>query len=127
MAKEKKKRKKYELKTDEELKQLAEEMYRGEIFCDRHVNRPQDVEMVFMPIALMDNRGRAALRRRKVNFVYEYMSQAGPRSINGNPTFMTCRVLTEPETKRLFHFYEKITKAVATSLEEEGKTNGRSP
>jgi len=126
MAKEKKKKKKHELKTDEELKELAQEMYRGEIFCDRQVNRPQDVEMVFIPLCLMDNRERANLRRRKVNFIYEYMSKAGPRSINGNPTFMTCRVLTEPETKRLFHFYEKITKAVATSLEED-KTNGRSP
>jgi len=126
MPQKKERRERYKQKTDEELKQLAQEMYRGEIFCDRQVSRPEDIEMVFIPIALMDNKDRARLRRLKVNFVYEYMSKAGPRSINGNPIFMSARFLTEPETKKLFQFYKTISETVATSLEEE-KTNGRGP
>jgi len=122
----KERRKRYKQKTDEELKKLAQEMYRGEIFCDRQVSSPEDIEMVFIPLALMDNKERARLRKAKANFIYEYMSKAGPRSINGNPIFMSCRFLTEPETEKLLQFYKKISEALATSLGEE-KTNGRGP
>ncbi len=102
-------------KTDEELKQIAEDLWAGKIFCDRQVQsrRPEDITMVFMVLMFMDKKQLKQLEKDEVDFFYEYMSQATPRGINGMPTFWSVRVLTKPETKRMFEYYEAIKGALA--------------
>ena len=40
------------MKTDEELKKVAEDLHAGRIFSDRHIEDPHDLRMVFMVLAL---------------------------------------------------------------------------
>lgn len=104
-------------KTDEELKQIAKDLWAGKIFSDRHIP-PGDSHMmlsVFMPFVFMDKKTLKDMQREKIDFVYEYLDKAGPRAINGMPMFMSCRILTKPETKKMFEYYEKF-KAMADTL-----------
>jgi len=39
--------------TDQEIKQLAEDMYKGLVFTDRHIQQPNEIPSVFMALALM--------------------------------------------------------------------------
>ena len=110
---------KHTTKTDEELKEIAKDLWAGRIFSDRHINslkdNPNVLGMVFMPMVFMDNKTRKKLANLKVSFIYEYLDKAGPRSINGMPIFFSCRTLTEPEAKKMFEYYEKF-KQIADTL-----------
>lgn len=118
-AKVKKVEEEYTPKTDEELKGVAKDLWAGRIFSDRHINslkdNPSVLGMVFMPMIFMDNKSRKKLADLKVNFIYEYMNKASPRAVNGMPIFFSCRILTEPETKKMFEYYEKF-KQIADTL-----------
>ncbi len=105
-------------KTDDELKEIAKDLWAGKIFSDRHItslkDSPNMLGMVFMPIVFMDSETKKQLSDFKVNFIYEYLDKAGPRAINGMPTFFSCRTLTEPETKKMFEYYEKFKELAGT-------------
>jgi hypothetical protein len=45
-----------------------------------------------------------------IGMVYEYLSEASPTSVNGQPCFFSCKFLNKEETKRFFVFYEKYMK-----------------
>lgn len=51
--------------------------------------------LVFMPLVL------GARLPPNAHALYEYVSEAGPRAINGYPTFFSCRILTEADTKAI--------------------------
>ena len=111
--------KNYTPKTEDELKGIAKDLWAGKIFSDRHINSLKDdpnvLGMVFMPMVFMSNETRKKLSNLKVSFIYEYLSKASPRSINGMPVFFSCRTLTELETKKMFEYYEKF-KQIADTL-----------
>jgi hypothetical protein len=70
---------------------------------------------VFMPLAFMDKKALKSMQREKVDFIYEYLDKAGPRAINGMPMFFSCHILTQPETKKMFEYYNKF-KELADAL-----------
>lgn len=41
-----------------------------------------------------------------IGLVYEYMSNAGPMSVNGLPNFFSARFLNIEDTEKMFKFYE---------------------
>lgn len=100
------------MKTDEELKQIALDMLHGKIFTDRHCKDLNELRSSFLILALMDPETMKKMEEDKINFVYEYYDQAGPRSANGRPIFLSCRCLDETESKRMLEFYEKMKAAV---------------
>jgi len=120
-------KKKKNIKTDEELKQIALDLYSGRIFCDRHISAdvlkrdPHFIKMVFMTLCFMDSKWLGRLRKEKANFFYEYWDKAGPRGINGYPSFISMRYLKGEETKRMFEFYNKIKSGVDEALNLGGK------
>lgn len=96
-------------KTDQELRQIALDLADGKIFCNRHVP-PNDSRMllsIFMILSLMENANQWV---RDAGLIYEYLSEAGPRSINGYPMFMSCRKLNIEDTKKMFEYYNEILK-----------------
>jgi hypothetical protein len=104
-------------KSDEELKQIAKDLWAGKIFSDRNIpffGNSNILFSVFMPLLFMDKKAIKSLQREKVNFIYEYLDKAGPRAINGMPMFMSCRVLVEPETKKMFEYYNKFKELADT-------------
>jgi hypothetical protein len=111
-------RPKRKMRTDEELKQVAKDLWAGRIFSDRNIpsgSDPHIVMSVFMPFALMDKKTLESMQREKVDFIYEYLDKAAPMAVNGMPTFMSCRILTKPETKKMFEYYNKF-KEMADAL-----------
>jgi hypothetical protein len=39
--------------------------------------------------------------------IYEYLSEASPRSINGFPMFTSLRILSKEETNKMLEYYKK--------------------
>lgn len=96
------------MKTDEELKKLALDLWRGDIYSDRHLADPQELPMVFMPLAMMDKEQIGELQKLKPMFIYEYMSEAGPRSINGRPRFFSFQHLNKEENDIMMDHYQEM-------------------
>ena len=102
------------MKTDEELKEIAMGINAGTIFTDRHIPEDQSemIGIIFIIISLMDEKMRKEWIASKPGMIYEYMSAAGPRTINGFPSFMSMHILTQEETKKVFDYMSKIKEAV---------------
>ncbi len=98
--------------TDQEAKQLAEDMYKGLVFTDRHVQRKEDIPGVFMPLALMDSKFVEELQKNPPGMIYEYMDKAGPMAMNGMPMFLSCRMISIDDAKKVFERYNKIREAI---------------
>lgn len=71
-------------KTDSDLKKIAVDLYEGKIFTDRHI-QGSEIQMVFMPIALGAFQNVSEEELKDLGLIYEYLDQAGPRSINNMP------------------------------------------
>lgn len=98
--------------TDEELRQIAVDLHAGRIWSDRNCRSVEEVRMSFLIVAFMDGKDLKAMEERGVDFIYEYLDQAGPRSVNGMPVFLSMKTLTKPEADKMFEFYKKIKAAV---------------
>lgn len=93
---------------EEEIKRLAEDIYRGLVFTDRHVQNPDDVERVFMPLILLGDDQREEIRSCGPGMIYEYMDKACPRSINGMPMFFSFRFISQEDAKKVNEKYSQI-------------------
>jgi len=97
-------------RTDDELKVIAVDLYDGKIFSDRHMRDENSLLVVFMPIAFGAFNNWTKERLDTLGIIYEYLSEAGPRSVNGMPTFMSFRLLNREETEKMFVHYEAYKK-----------------
>ena len=84
---------------EEQLRQFVIDWCSGRIFSSCHIpeGREKDVRLVFMVLALMD------LKKAEIDslgIIYEYMSAALSRTINGMPTFMSCRLMHKDDWAR---------------------------
>jgi len=99
---------------DEELKKIAMGVHSGTIFSTDHMGA-HDMNLVgsvFMPMLLG---GIGYARHSLINnitFVYEYLSEAGPRCINGMPIFFSCRMLNREQHKRMYKKLDAIKAAL---------------
>ena len=109
---------KLEKSTREHLANLAinivENKVYGTFFFDEHYN-PDLIFLIFMPLIFVTDEWRTEMKRLYPNgfHLYEYIDKAGPRSINGMPTFMSMIILDMnhmPELKRLVKKYENFKK-----------------
>ncbi|HSZ58476.1 MAG TPA: hypothetical protein VK797_22610 [Tepidisphaeraceae bacterium] len=98
------------MKTDDELKALARDIYQGRVFTSSHIADPRDVGLVFMVLSL------GAKIPPDTAFVYEYLDKAGERSINGYPTFFSCKLLNQAETEKLIGYFNAIKNAVEQAI-----------
>ena len=98
----------YKSLTEEEIKKLADDMYRGLVFTDRHIQNPSDISSVFMPLALLNKEQIEKLNVEYAGMIYEYMDQAGPMAINGMPMFCSFRFLSQEVAKKVMEKYRQI-------------------
>jgi hypothetical protein len=98
---------------DEKIKKIAQDIVHNLIFTDHHYrNQQEQIEllgMTFMPIIFG---GLSDVDPNDLGMIYEYMDKALPRSINGYPCFMSCRVMNKPDTKKVFELVVKMQKAL---------------
>lgn len=97
-------------KTDEELKQLAMDIYDNKVFTNRHIEPGHMAKMmgsIFMPFGLggLSNTPKEDMER--IGLIYEYMDKAGPIAVNGYPTFMSMQFLTREQDTKMNEYYAK--------------------
>ena len=95
------------MRTDEELKQIAVDIYEGKIFTDRSVKDGNDIGMVFLPIALGAFAEASKEELEDIKLIYEYLDKAGPTSVNGLPVFFSCQVLRTDDFKKMSEYFDK--------------------
>lgn len=98
----------------DKLIQIAKDIHGNLIFTDRHCH-PKDIMSTFMIFALMDP--KKMYIPDSIGMIYEYMSQAGPMSVNGNPTFFSARLINKEDTVFIWNKVKQIEQMMS-SLEE---------
>lgn len=94
----------YTSRSEEELKQIAMDIYHNRVFTDRHVKNAQEVGMVFMPLIFM-SRAQHLGMYEIFGMIFEYYENALPSSINGLPLFMSFRFLDKNDSDKVNTFY----------------------
>lgn len=97
------------MKADNELKQIAVDIFDSKIFCDRHIPKEEfeRIRQVFMPIILGAFKDMSVEEFMDIGLIYEYYSKALPRGINGMPMFTSLQILSQEETKKMFTYYNE--------------------
>ena len=114
---------------EKELRQLAIDIAENKVFGTFHMNKCEIANMssVFMPLVFMTDEQREKMSKDKVVHLYEYYSEAGPRSVNGMPCFMSVRNIVNKDWKKIVKFIAEYNRKKTTFLneinkEETGKT-----
>jgi hypothetical protein len=102
----------YKPLTDEEIKKLADDIYKGIVFTDRHIQNPDDISRVFMPLVLLSEEQIEEFKANMPGMIYEYMDKAGPMAMNGMPIFPSFRLLSKEDAKKVDEKYLQIKNAV---------------
>jgi len=76
-----------------ELKGFVLDYCAGRIFTSAHVNPPDMIGMVFMPLGLGGLKELKPGEIEDIGLVWEYIAAAGSRLINGMPLFTSCRLM----------------------------------
>lgn len=84
--------------SEDELNKIVQGILTNQVFTSNHVQNVDMIPMVFMPIALG---GLADVDLNTLGGIYEYMDKASPRSINGYPTFFSCRLVNREDWQRV--------------------------
>jgi|SRR5262245_33998187 len=92
--------------------QLAWDIAAGKVFGTWNIPKSQlgNIGMVFLPFGLLEEEQRDDMKARGVVHIYEYLSEAGPRSINGMPIFTSFRMLTKGHLAGLLPVLEQVEK-----------------
>lgn len=99
-------------KTDAELHELALAIFRGEVFTDRHVDDLRMVPSIFMLLHFLDDEARAVCREHPPEMIYEYLREAGERTVNGYPMFMSMKLLNQADARIVAEKHARIVAAV---------------
>lgn len=109
----------YTRKTDAELELLAQDIVAGHVWSNYdHNGDPEELSMTFLPIAFLDKEDIAALKADNLTFAYEYLREAGPRSVNGMPVFFSVKFLDYDDQKRLHERVQEIAKLRIERLDQ---------
>ena len=96
----------------EQLKNIARDCYRGDIFTSIQIQNPNDIATVFMPLMLMNPDQTQGMYQNKPHMYYAYMKDAFPRGVNGYPCFMSVAYLNKEETELFRKYYKQIEEAI---------------
>lgn len=85
--------------TDDKIRELATDIFQGKVFHEAMI-RPGETANPFTVTFLLDEATVKHLRDNEA-FLYEYMDQAAPRSINGMPCFLSFRWMSRADARRV--------------------------
>lgn len=92
------------------LKQLAIDIRAGQVFTDRHCRDVDELTSSFMVLLFLEDE-KTIQAIKNAGLVYEYLSEAGPRAINGRPMFFSCRVLSKEDASTVWEIVKKLEEA----------------
>lgn len=97
----------------------------GKVFTSAHIRDSQAehlLHIVFLPLALGGLQGMYECEVKRIGLIWEYMSEAGYRAINGYPTFLSCRIMSKEDwdtaRKAIQREMQRREKAAETVLDE---------
>lgn len=94
-----------------ELNQLIRDVHAGRVFI---ANKPDVVRCAFGTLLVfMDSKDMPD----NVGAIYEYLDQAGPRSINDYPFFLSGRFVAVEDVPKIAAGLERIKQAIDKALE----------
>jgi hypothetical protein len=102
--------------SEDEIKEVATGLVKGHYFCATQCP-PDMIGMVFMVIGLG---GLGDIDPETVGNIIEHLDKAGPRSINGYPTFFSCRVIHRDDWSVIVDKATAAQAAMDGVLGEEG-------
>ena len=102
----------YVPKTDEQLKELAKDIWSGKVFTSNQVQNHNDLHIVFLPLVFMTEKQTSQLKKDKITLLYGHIKHALPRSVNGMPTFGSMGMLNESDHRKLVEIYDRIEKTM---------------
>ena len=111
---------KYVNRSKKKIKEIALALYKGEIFTSMQV-RENDQNLlgsIFMPLLFSEQELIDWMKDNKITVFYEYLSEAGPRSINGYPIFFSMKMMDDKDWQAVYTQYEAIKKAIDGELEK---------
>ena len=93
----------------------------GRIFTSAHMTDAESdlLSMVFMPLALGALSGFPEEELQKIGILWEYTTQAGPRSVNGLPCFFSCRIMHIDDWTLAVEKLKALSAAKKAILEEK--------
>ena len=89
-------------RSEEELREFVLAFCDNRIFTSAHLTETQKPQLglVFMPIGLGAFEGHDEESLMQVGIIYEYLSEALPRSLNGMPMFPSLKMLNAEDWNR---------------------------
>ena len=101
----------YKRRTNEQIAELAEQVFRGEMFTSLGLKADQ-IPMSFMVLNFMDEKYGKWMKKYKITTCYAPMKEALPRVINGYPCFMGANFLDKKDSIRLVRKIQQIEKVM---------------
>lgn len=105
--------------SDKRLKKLALDIVNGKVFGSWNVKNEKELGMVFMVLIFSS----PDMLPKDLGSIYEYLSEAGPTSINGYPVFYSCNFLSNEETQKVQKYCAELKENQNQFLNEELKTH----
>lgn len=102
-----------------ELKKLALDIYKKQIFGTWQIKDPDMVGSVFMVVAFMDSKMAKQLETENIVHFCEYLNKAGPMSVNGMPTFFSMQTISKSEWDIIVPIIEELQKTESELIEAE--------
>lgn len=99
--------------TPEEIKQLATDTFKEQVFFSTMIPKQDEhlLASIFMTMTFMDHKQIEQLSKDKISAFYEYLSEAGPRAINGYPIFMSMKAISVDDLKEVQIIVKKLQNA----------------
>jgi hypothetical protein len=97
----------YKPKTPEEIEALAWDIEAGRVFGSWSCP-PDMIRSCFMILAFMEATHLQSLKDNNICHVYEYMDKAGPRGINGYPSFFSAQYLNQDDITKIMNRLKEI-------------------
>jgi hypothetical protein len=91
---------KIESMSEDDLRKFVDGAVSGRLFTSAQVADGRLMQSVFMPIFFGVFADWTEEEVKEVGVIWEWMDQAGPRSINGMPMFMSMRLMNKEDWKR---------------------------
>lgn len=92
------------------------------MFTDRNITGNLSIDEVFMPLIFG---ALKYIQADTVGLIYEYMSEAGRMAVNGNPSFLSMRVLNKEDAVTFAGYVNKLLaaqRAAVDALEDDDET-----
>ena len=109
----------YKPRTDQEIRELAMDVCDGRVFGSWQVDNPDLIRSIFMPLIFLDAISAKDMKASGVVHLYEEVSKAGPRAINGYPIFMSMKTLNQSDVDRLRAEIDAVVKMRNAYLNRE--------